>query len=58
MFRVRVSCGSHAGWLDDDDPRRRQQILARSNLARALCMYASAAMATDLLTVRIDLDLS
>ncbi len=61
--RVRVSGASGPAWragtahiLDDDDPRQRQQIVSRSNLARALCVYASAAMATNLLTIRIDLD--
>ncbi len=61
--RVRVSGASGPDWragtahiLDDDDPRQRQQIVSRSNLARALCVYASAAMATNLLTIRIDLD--
>ncbi len=61
--RVKVRSGLRTGWrtgtahvLDDDDPRERQRILSRGNLARGLCLSASAAMATSLLTVRIDLD--
>jgi len=42
--------------LDDDDPRERQKLIAGGNLARRLCVGASAATATDPLTVRIDLD--
>ena len=42
--------------LDDDDPRERQRTLGRGDLARWLCVYASGAMSTSLLTVRIDLD--
>lgn len=42
--------------LDDDDPRRRQEILSRGGWFRALCLRTSAALATDPLTVRIDLD--
>jgi hypothetical protein len=61
--RVKVRGGSgvvrRAGMariLDDDDPRERQRLISRSNLARRLCVSASAATATDPLTVRIDLD--
>jgi hypothetical protein len=42
--------------LDDDDPRERQRLISRDNLARRLCVGTSAATATDPLTVRIDLD--
>lgn len=61
--RVKVRSGSGVGWragtahiLDDDDPRERQRRIGRGNLARRLCVSASAAMGTDPLTVRIDLD--
>jgi deazaflavin-dependent oxidoreductase (nitroreductase family) len=61
--RVKVRSGSGVVWragaariLDDDDPRERWQLIGRGNLARRLCLGASAAMATDPLTVRIDLD--
>jgi deazaflavin-dependent oxidoreductase (nitroreductase family) len=61
--RVKVRGGSGGGWragtahiLDDDDPRQRQRRIGRGDLARRLCVSASAAMATDPLTVRIDLD--
>lgn len=61
--RVKVRSGSGVVWragtariLDDDDPRERQRLIGRGNLARRLCVGASAAMATDPLTVRIDLD--
>jgi deazaflavin-dependent oxidoreductase (nitroreductase family) len=62
--RVRVK-GSLArtGWragtahvLDDDDPRERVRVLGQGNRWRRLCLQASTAVATDLLTVRIDLD--
>jgi deazaflavin-dependent oxidoreductase (nitroreductase family) len=42
--------------LDDDDPRERQRILGRGKPWRRLCLSTSAALATDLLTIRIDLD--
>jgi deazaflavin-dependent oxidoreductase (nitroreductase family) len=63
--RVRVKVRTRSGvvWragtariLDDDDPRERQRLIGRGNLARRLCVSASAAMGTDPLTVRIDLD--
>jgi deazaflavin-dependent oxidoreductase (nitroreductase family) len=61
--RVKVAAWPRTRWragiahiLDDDDPRERQQALARGNLARRLCVYASSAMGTSPLTVRIDLD--
>jgi hypothetical protein len=43
--------------LDGDDSRRRQKMLSRGNLARRLCLCTSGALATDLLTIRVDLDL-
>ena len=61
--RVKVRTGSGVGWragtahvLDDDDPRERQRRMGQGNLARCLCVSASAAMSTDPLTVRVDLD--
>jgi deazaflavin-dependent oxidoreductase (nitroreductase family) len=61
--RVKVRSGSGVGWragtahlLDDDDLRERRRRIGRGNLARRLCVSASAAMGTDPLTVRIDLD--
>lgn len=61
--RVKVRTGSGVGWMagtahivDDDDPRERQRRICEGNLARRLCVSASAAMDTDPLTVRIDLD--
>ena len=42
--------------LDEDDPRERQRRIGEGNLMRRLCVSASAAMATDPLTVRVDLD--
>lgn len=41
---------------DDDDTRSRQHIIGRDRPWRRLCLRASAALATDPLTVRIDLD--
>jgi deazaflavin-dependent oxidoreductase (nitroreductase family) len=62
--RVRVTGSlSRTGWrtgtariLDDDDPEERVRILGRGNRWRRLCLQASAAVATDPLTVRVDLD--
>jgi len=61
--RVKVRTGSGLVWragtahiLDDDEPRERQRLIGRGNLARRLCVSASAAMGTGPLTVRIDLD--
>jgi len=63
--RVRVKVRTRSGvvWragtafiLADDDPRERWRLIGRGNLARQLCVSASAAMGTDPLTVRIDLD--
>ena len=63
LVRVKVRSGSGVVWragtariLDDDDPRERQRLISRGNLARRLCVGASAATGTDPLTVRIDLD--
>jgi hypothetical protein len=42
--------------VDDDDPHERQRILDRGKPARRLCRSTSAAMATEMLTVRIDLN--
>jgi deazaflavin-dependent oxidoreductase (nitroreductase family) len=61
--RIKVASWPRTRWragtaqiLDDDDPRERQRILGRGNLARRLCVCTSAAMGTSPLTVRIDLD--
>lgn len=61
--RVKVRTRSGVGWragtayiLDDDDPRERLRRMGEGNLARRLCAGASAAVGTDPLTVRIDLD--
>jgi hypothetical protein len=40
----------------DDDPQERVRILGRAHRWRRLCLEASTALATDPLTVRIDLD--
>jgi deazaflavin-dependent oxidoreductase (nitroreductase family) len=61
--RVKARTGSGVVWragtariLDEDDPRERHRRIGEGNLARRLCVSASAAMATDPLTVRVDLD--
>jgi deazaflavin-dependent oxidoreductase (nitroreductase family) len=61
--RVKVRRGPRTRWLagtahivDADDPRERQRLMARGNFWRGLCVQASGAMSTSLLTVRIDLD--
>ena len=63
--RVRVKIRGRSGveWrtgtahiLDDDDPRERWRRISEGNLARRLCVRASAAVGTAPLTVRIDLD--
>jgi deazaflavin-dependent oxidoreductase (nitroreductase family) len=61
--RVKVRGRSGVGWrtgtahiLDDDDPRERWRRISEGNLARRLCVCASAAVGTAPLTVRIDLD--
>ena len=53
---------SRTGWrtgtahiLDEDDPAERVRILSRSNRWRRLCLQASGAIATNPLTVRVDL---
>jgi deazaflavin-dependent oxidoreductase (nitroreductase family) len=60
--RVRGSL-SGTGWrtgtahiLDEDDPAERVRILSRSNRWRRLCLQAAGAIATNPLTVRVDLD--
>ncbi|HEX6452171.1 MAG TPA: hypothetical protein VF060_22260 [Trebonia sp.] len=42
--------------MDNDDPREWWQLIGQGNLARRLCLSASAAAGTDPLTVRVDLD--
>jgi deazaflavin-dependent oxidoreductase (nitroreductase family) len=66
--RVRVKgslsrTGWRTGWrtgtahiLGDDDPKERLRILSRGNRWRRLCLQASGTIATNPLTVRIDLD--
>ena len=61
--RVKVRTGSGVVWragtariVDEDDPRERQRRIGEGNLARRLCVGASAAVATDPLTVRVDVD--
>ena len=61
--RVKVRTASGVGWrtgtarlLDDDDPSERQRLMAERDLARRLCVTASAAMNSDPLTVCVDLD--
>jgi deazaflavin-dependent oxidoreductase (nitroreductase family) len=61
--RVRVRSGSSLVWragtahiLDEDNPRERQRLIGRGDPMRRLCEYASGAMGTSPLTVRIDLD--
>jgi hypothetical protein len=43
--------------LEDDDPRERQRIIGRRHRGRALNAAGVRLMGSDLLTVRIDLDL-
>ena len=57
--RVKVRTESGADWwagtahiLDGDDPLERQRLIGQGNLARGLCVRASAAMGTSPLTVR------
>ena len=54
-FRLRWRSGT-AHILDDDDIEERRRIVARGGLGRGLCVDASQALATDPVTVRIDLD--
>ena len=42
--------------LEDDDPQERQRILGQAGFWRRLCLSTSGALATDAMTVRIDLD--
>ena len=42
--------------VDDDDPEERRRFLGRSDPWRRLCLSTSAALASDPLTIRIDLD--
>lgn len=60
--RVKVS-GLRSVWragtahiLDGDDPRERQRLLNRANLARQFCQCTTKAVNTSPLSVRIDLD--
>jgi deazaflavin-dependent oxidoreductase (nitroreductase family) len=60
--RVRVRT-PRGGWrdgtarvLEDDDSNERLRILAEGDLWRRLCVGATQAMSTKLLTIRIDLD--
>jgi hypothetical protein len=62
--RVKVRTAAGVGWragnariLDDDDTRERQRLICKGDVARRLCVSASAAMDTDPLTVCVDLDL-
>jgi deazaflavin-dependent oxidoreductase (nitroreductase family) len=61
--RIKVRRGSGTEWLagtahifESDDPEERQRIMARDDFWRRICVQASGAMSTALLTVRIDLD--
>ena len=62
--RVRVKGSlSNTNWrtgtarvLDDDDPAERMRLLGPTNHWRRLCLETSAAVATNPLTIRIDLD--
>jgi deazaflavin-dependent oxidoreductase (nitroreductase family) len=62
--RVRVKGSlSNTNWragtarvLDDDDPAERVRLLGATNHWRRLCLETSAAVATNPLTIRIDLD--
>ena len=61
--RVRLSSRRPARWrsgtahvLEDDDPRTRQRHLEAGHPWRRLCLRTSAALASDPVTVRIDLD--
>jgi deazaflavin-dependent oxidoreductase (nitroreductase family) len=61
--RVKVRRGIRRHWLagtahilDDDDTQMRWRILNQGSFARRLCLSASGSMASDLVTIRIDLD--
>jgi deazaflavin-dependent oxidoreductase (nitroreductase family) len=61
--RVQLRSGRPSAWrsgtayiLDNDDPDARQRTLSRASRWRRLCLRASGALASDALTIRIDLD--
>jgi hypothetical protein len=61
--RVLVRSGPLRGWrsetahiLGHDDPRERARTLGEGDFWRRLCVRTSAALVTDLLTLRVDLD--
>jgi deazaflavin-dependent oxidoreductase (nitroreductase family) len=61
--RVQTNSGPSAAWrtgtahiLEHDDPVARQRILERNHPWLRLCLRASGALASDALTIRIDLD--
>ena len=61
--RVKVRTASGVRWRNGtarivprDDPRARRRRIGQRNLSRRLCVSASAAMATDPLTVYVKLD--
>jgi deazaflavin-dependent oxidoreductase (nitroreductase family) len=60
--RVKVS-GPNAAWrtgtahiVADDDPRERLRAVGRADLSRKLCVATSGAVATNPISVRVDLD--
>jgi deazaflavin-dependent oxidoreductase (nitroreductase family) len=61
--RIKVRRGLRTEWLagtahivDADNSEERQRIMARGDFWRRICVQASGAMSTSLLTIRIDLD--
>ena len=61
--RIKVRRGLRTTWLsgtahvvDAEDPRERQQIMARADFWRRICVQATRRMSKTLLTIRIDLD--
>jgi F420H(2)-dependent quinone reductase len=61
--RIKMRRGPRTVWLagtahiiDVDDPQQRQRIMASGDVWRRICVQASRAMSTTLLTVRVDLD--
>jgi deazaflavin-dependent oxidoreductase (nitroreductase family) len=61
--RIKVRRGPRTRWLsgtahvvDAEDPRERQQIMARADFWRRICVQATRRMSKSLLTIRIDLD--